>query len=70
MSKTKKESRKQFMQRVNDSKKLLPGYNRAFVQCKECKAMAYYDYIPKSLSNPVMVTHCAHFFKDSYEHFN
>ncbi len=70
MPKAKKESRKQFMQRVNDSKKLLPGYNRAFVQCKECKAMAYYDYIPHSLSNPIMTTPCTHSFKGYFEHFN
>lgn len=36
------------------------GYKRQYVRCKECKNVAYYDYIPFSLSNPVMTQPCGH----------
>lgn len=58
-----------FKESINNRYKIRKGYQRAFVQCKECKAMAYYDYVPYSLSNPIMTTPCGHSFKDYYKSF-
>lgn len=38
----------------------LPGYKRQWVKCRECGQVAYYDYIPFSLANPVMTLPCGH----------
>lgn len=38
------------------------GYKRAWVQCKECAKVMYYDYVPYALSNPIMTTSCGHSF--------
>lgn len=40
----------------------LKGYERSFVQCKQrgCGRVYYKDYVPYSLSNPVMWTDCGH----------
>lgn len=40
--------------------KLKSGYERKWMQCKECKRVYYYDYIPYSLSAPIMTTNCGH----------
>ncbi len=31
---------------------------RSYVQCKTCRRVAYYDYVPYSLSTPIMVMPC------------
>lgn len=36
------------------------GYQRKWLQCKECKKVYYYDFVPYSLSNPIMYTDCGH----------
>ena len=38
------------------------GYVRKFVRCKTkgCGRVFYYDYVPYSLSNPIMTMPCAH----------
>jgi hypothetical protein len=39
---------------------ILKGYVRQWVRCNECGHAAYYDYIPYSLSNPIMTMPCGH----------
>lgn len=39
---------------------ILTGYARAWVKCRECKTVAYYDYIPHSLGNPIKTLPCGH----------
>ncbi len=36
------------------------GNKRAFVKCRDCGKPAYYDYLPYSLSNPIMTMPCGH----------
>lgn len=38
------------------------GYRRNFVQCKQldCDRVYTWDYVPYSLSNPVVYTECGH----------
>jgi len=36
------------------------GYKRQWVKCKECAKVTYYDYVPYSLSNPIMILPCGH----------
>ena len=36
------------------------GYARQWLRCRTCGNVAYYDYIPYSLSNPIMTTPCGH----------
>lgn len=36
------------------------GMNRQWVKCKTCGRVAYYDYVPYSLSNPIMTMPCGH----------
>ncbi len=58
-----------FKKAVNKENPLTGKYKRAFVKCKKCKARSYYDYIPYSLSNPLMVTDCGHSYYDYYKPF-
>jgi hypothetical protein len=37
-----------------------PGYKRAWMRCRHCGNIAYRDYVPYSLSNPVLVFPCKH----------
>lgn len=37
-----------------------PGYKRKHVRCIECKQRFHYDYIPYSLSTPILVLPCRH----------
>ena len=46
----------------------LKGYTRKYCQCKECKRVYYKDYVPYSLSNPVIFTLCGHSL--GYEDYN
>jgi hypothetical protein len=41
-------------------RKPLPGYKRKHVRCIECKQRFHYDYIPYSLSTPIIVLPCGH----------
>ena len=36
------------------------GYERTWVRCKRCRRVAFYDYIPYSLSNTIMSMPCGH----------
>lgn len=36
------------------------GCRRTFKQCRKCKRVAYYDYVPFSLSNPITTMPCGH----------
>lgn len=36
------------------------GYQRGWYQCRECGNVAYKDFIPYSLSNPVWTLPCGH----------
>jgi hypothetical protein len=36
------------------------GYARRWLQCRTCGRVQYYDYVPYSLSNPIMTTACGH----------
>lgn len=40
--------------------KPISGYKRQWLKCKACGRVQYYDYVPYSLSNPVMTTVCGH----------
>lgn len=39
---------------------ILSGFQRQWTKCKTCGNIAFYDYVPFSLSNPVMVLPCGH----------
>ena len=39
---------------------VLSGFKRQWVKCKSCGYVAYYDYVPFSLANPVMTLPCGH----------
>lgn len=58
-----------FKAEVNNKHTLAVGYEREFVKCEKCNAMAYYDYTPYSLSNPIITTPCGHSFKDHFKKF-
>ena len=36
------------------------GMKRQWLRCRTCAGVAYYDYVPFSFSNPLMVTPCGH----------
>lgn len=36
------------------------GYERAWVKCVECGNVCFYDYVPYSLSSPIMTAPCGH----------
>jgi hypothetical protein len=38
--------------------KLDPGKKRQWVRCNKCRRVAYFDYTPYSLSNPIMTLPC------------
>ena len=40
--------------------KIPSGMDRAFVKCKKCPQVAYYDYIPFGLSAGIMTMPCGH----------
>ncbi len=39
---------------------VMKGYNRQWLKCRTCANVAYYDYVPYSLSNPIRWTPCGH----------
>lgn len=36
------------------------NHKRAYVRCKQCNETYWYDYVPYSLSNPIMCLPCCH----------
>lgn len=46
--------------RVRLPKANVTGEKRQWVKCRTCGTVAYYDYIPYGLSNPIMVLGCGH----------
>jgi hypothetical protein len=36
------------------------GYKRQWLRCRRCQRVQFYDYVPYSLSNPIMTTACGH----------
>lgn len=40
--------------------KVLKGHKRQWKRCRTCGCVAYYDYIPYSLSNPIACMPCSH----------
>ncbi|MFP3726972.1 hypothetical protein U8V72_17490 [Priestia filamentosa] len=43
--------------------KVWDGYERQWYRCN-CGAVMYDDYIPYSLSNPILITKCGHDIKN------
>jgi hypothetical protein len=41
-------------------KPVMKGYERQWVKCRKCGRVAHYDYVPYSLSNPIMTMPCSH----------
>ncbi len=69
MSKIKQLTDVGFKRVINKNNPLTGRTERKFVKCKKCKHKAYYDYIPYSLSNPLMVSDCGHSYYDYYKEF-
>lgn len=36
------------------------GHERQWVKCKTCGNVAYYDFVPYTLSSPIMTLPCGH----------
>lgn len=52
---------------VTRLKKLKPpigNEKRAWVKCALCGYVAFYDYLPRSLSAPIFITPCHHDFRN------
>ena len=47
--------------------KLLAGYKRQWKRCKKCGRVQYRDYIPYSMSNPILVAACNHDYREDLE---
>lgn len=43
------------------------GMKRMWYRCKVCSTRAYRDYIPYSISNPIIFARCGHSFEHDYE---
>jgi hypothetical protein len=67
--KIKRLTRIGFKRVYNKANKLPSCMKRKFVQCKRCKKMAAYDYVPFSLSSPIITTPCGHSFRYDYKEF-
>lgn len=48
----------------NELPGLAPYNKRQFIKCKKCGRVSFYDYLPFSLSSPVMVPPCQHRIDD------
>lgn len=46
--------------RVRMPKSPRRGEKRQWVQCRKCRAVAYYDFVPYSLSSGIMTLGCGH----------
>jgi hypothetical protein len=56
--------------RVYNKRHPLPrGNDRKFVECRKCKRKAAYDFVPFSLSSPVITTPCGHSFRENFKEF-
>jgi hypothetical protein len=40
--------------------RIAKGYKRKFVRCKRCRRVYYYDFVPYSLSKPLLAIPCGH----------
>jgi hypothetical protein len=58
-----------FKRIINKDLPMTKGMRRKYVKCCKCKNRAYYDYVPYSLSNPIMWASCGHSLKDEYKEF-
>jgi hypothetical protein len=58
-----------FKRVYNKQNPLQKGYSRAFYECRKCKVKGSYDYVPYSLSNPIITTACGHSFREYYKQF-
>jgi hypothetical protein len=58
-----------FKRVINKKNPLSKGRERAFVKCRKCKTQSYYDFVPYSLSNPIMTTPCGHSYYQYYKSF-
>jgi hypothetical protein len=54
---------------INRTNPVENGRERAFVKCKKCNCKAFYDYVPYSLSNPMMLSNCGHRYYEYYKPF-
>lgn len=45
----------------------LPGYKRTFEQCRTCDRVYFRDYVPYSLSNPILTLPCGHGLTERHE---
>lgn len=48
------------MSKFDEAPKPPAGYNRQHLKCRTCGRIMWYDYVPYSLSNPIMTTICDH----------
>lgn len=39
---------------------LAQGYKRDWLRCKKCREVFYFDFLPRSLSNPITWLPCGH----------
>jgi len=69
MIKSKDLTRTGFKRIINRKYKLAKGYARVFEECKKCKAKAFRDYVPYSLSNPILTSVCEHRYYETYKSF-
>lgn len=51
----------------DDKFPILQGYKRQWYKCSSCGTLQCKDYIPYSLSNPVLTTRCRHDWSDLRE---
>jgi hypothetical protein len=60
-----------FKRVYNKKNKLLSGHERAFVKCRrrKCNTRAAYDFVPFSLSSPILTTPCGHSLREDYKPF-
>jgi hypothetical protein len=65
--KTKSLTRIGFKRKYNKENPLPKGYKRQFYECRKCKNKAAYDFVPYSLSNPILTSPCDHWFKENYK---
>lgn len=45
---------------VDEAKPLRQGMERQWTRCQTCSNIAYYDYIPHGLGNPIQTLPCSH----------
>jgi hypothetical protein len=48
------------MSKFDDVPPPTKGFKRQHLKCRTCGRIMWYDYLPYSLSNPIMTTSCGH----------